>query len=706
MAKTYDEVVAMCGSLNTLYEERHLAHRRLRQFWHGRYWDQAKVESDGIASIFRDLTSRQSDIGPDIKLTYNILKDVCVKFQTYLAPVPQIRCYVDPPSTPTRRNQASTKERFLYGTWSANSFNQVLADQGWYLPLMGDAWLGIWPDMNTNMCRVLLRSPEHAYPVMNYDKSCEDAVIFKWKTPISAAKRAFPKWNGPRNNTSPSLLLGWRNKPSVESEVEVLEYSDKNEFQRWVDGQLVTGIVHNFGFDLFEHVKFINVPGEPWGHSAVEQAVNLVEMGNAYLSLMMQSAIENVFPALVIVDPLKAPESIERGAGAVIPVNAGGSVEYLTPPSGSLLSQSEWAANIERMIKTDTSMPDVNFGQADNSIITGKAINELQGAGTGTLVEMVQGVSIGRALSSWNEKAIDISRRMFAKDKIHLYGNESAGIADINPRNFSMTITGSQLVGSTRNEVVFMPYLDMQQKVVIGLQLAGAGLVSRKWQRENVGIPDSEAMDEEIVSETIQGAVLQLLVQSITDPAAAGAVEAEADTFIEGGSMPHPLTQGPSLPGMPPELAGGPPGGLPPGMAQEAGGGVAASPPLNLPPGAPAPVGSPAPPSGPPAPPGAAPNAQGGSIILSAAVSQFQQLQGVTGNIYLVGEIVQTGSTSDTINVDITDASDRDTIAQGVQLPIQIKVITGTPNEPYIDVTPGTSSTATQGQMPSPDEAS
>lgn len=717
MAKTYEEVVQIRNDLRNDYEDRHSAHMRLRKFWHGRYWENQEVHNNGINSIFSDVTARTSDIGPDIKLTYNLLKDVCVKFQTYLSPVPMIRCYVDPPSSSTRRNQATLKERYLYGLWSLNDMNKVLADQGWFLPLMGDAYLGIFPDLDKNICRTMLRSPEHAYPILNYDLSAEDGVIFSWKVKRSAAARSFPNWKPPASAPQASATLarltpGRTNRPKpADPEVEILEYSDRFEFDRWIDGVRVTGVDHNFGFDLFDHVKFINVPGEVWGHGAVEQAVNLTQMGNAYLSLMMQSAIENVFPVMVIEDPLKAPETIERGAGAVIPVNAGGKVYYLTPPAGNLMAQAEWGQNVERMIKTDTSMPDVNFGQAQQSIVTGKAINELQGAGTGTLVEMVQGVGIGAALVSWNEKAIQMGRTMFKNDSISLYGTETASLGSLNPRHFALNLKGSQLVGSTRNEVVFMPYLDMQQKVVIGLQLAGAGLVSRKWQQENVGIPDSEAMDEEIVSEAIQDAVLKLIVTSITDPESAHAAEDQADSFIEGGNKPHPLTTmqppavPPGVPGAPPPggpPAAGPGGGGPAFGTQPGGTGQVVAPPLGLPPGAPAPG---TPPAG--LAPGAAPASHGtvqGQYKLDQVIQQFQSLQGVSGRIFLVGEIVQTGQTSDTINVDITDTSDRDVISRGVQLPMQIKVVSKEPSEPYIEVTPGVNPVQ-KGELPQPEEA-
>jgi hypothetical protein len=272
-----------------------------------------------------------------------------------------------------------------------------------------------------------------------------------------------------------------------------------------------------------------------------------------------------------------------------------------------------------------------------------------------------------------------------------------------------------------------MPYLDKQQKVVIGLQLAGAGLVSKEWQRNNVGIPDNEAMEDAIVSETIESAVLQLIVQSITEPEQAPEAEQKAEAYIEGGHLPHPLTQlqSPPIPGQP---QGGPPGmsdmpttsppgggggGMPVGPANAGPGpsGQVMAPPLNLPPGSPVPppagggapvmAGAPPPPGAPtPAPPGAP---AAGKLTLDQVIQAFQSLQGIQGQVFLVGEIVQNGETTDTIEVDITSEADRDTIGRGVPFPVTIKVVSQPPSEPYIEVTPG-ASTATQGAMPQPDE--
>jgi hypothetical protein len=686
---SYEEALALKNSLATDYEEQHSDFKRLRKLWHGGFWEELDNQPKSVSTLFRDLVRRSSDVGPDIKLTYNLLKDVCVKFQTYLAPTPMIQCYVDPPNTTKRRSQANTKERFLYGTWAENRMGKIMADNGWYLPLMGNVFLGAYPDMKTNIVRLVMRSPEVAYPVPNYDGSDLDAVIFAFKAPLSAIQRAYPNFQAP---TPARNGRGFRRQAGpTDPSYEVIEYSDNDCFYRWCEGQYLQGTEHGYGFNLFEHSKFVNVPGEVFGEGAVAQSANLVEMGNAYLSLMMQSAIENVFPVMVLEDAMKAPEVIQRGAGAVIPVNAGGKVYYLQPPAGNLLAQSDWAQRIEQMVKTDTSMPDVNFGVADNSIITGKAINELQGAGTGSLVDMVRGTSIGFTLSSFNEKAITISRLAFADDTIRLFGTLTGSIAELVPQGFGMTLKGSQLKGSTRNEIVFMPYLNMHDKVVIGLQLAGGGVVSRTWQRNQIGIPDSEAMEEEIVSEAILDAVLQMVVTTIATPDQAQEVEAQAIAAISGQPVAAPQTRA----GAPPPPGGAPaPGALPPGpppptggppMGTAPGGGQTMSPALPLPPGSPPPAGAApeAPAQGPPgevSPPGE-------GVDISSAVQAFQGLT-VTGRVFLVGEIVESGVASDTVDVNITDPEDRGAVSS-VPFPTTVTLIRGTPNGPFVEVTPG-----------------
>lgn len=663
--KSYEEVLETKEALEEDYRERHEAHRKLRMFWHGGYWKNADVDKGGIESVFRDLTANASTVGPDLKLVHNTIFEVCLKYQTFLSNLPMIRVPADDPSSTKRRAQATKKERFLMGMWSAGKMNVQLSHGGWFLPLMGDFFLGTFPDLAQKIVRPVIRSPEYAYPVPSFDGFGMDATIFCWKAKESAVRREYPNWE-PKRRTKKRFTFG--RSASSDPETEILEYTDGKEWCRFIDGTKVQGVEHGYGFNLYEQVKFINVPGEVFGHGAVEQAVNLVEMGNLYLSLMMHSAIDNVFPVMVLVDPSKAPEELEKGPGAVIPVMAGGDVKYLTPPVNAMGTQAGWLNEIDQIVKQATSMPDVNFGQFRASIVTGKAINELQGAGTGSLVEMVQGVSLGSALSAWNEKAVYIGQTAFREDTMRLFVTERSTVADINPRTREITIKGKELVGSGRNEVVFQPHLGMHEKIVMGLQMAGAGLVSKQWQREQVGIPDSQAMQEEIISEAIEDAVVGALVGSMQqDPSAQNAtqIEEQAFSYIQGGA-PHPLL-----------AAGGnvPQGALPMGYGT--------APPASTG-GPPMPVPAPDAPRDTPTP--------GRTITLQDAQMAFMQVRGVTGKVYLVGEIVVRGATDDDLEVAVTEAGDRQVLADQLTMfagRLVFHVVDEQPDEDFIEVTPG-----------------
>lgn len=670
----YAEAKALIDELEPEYAKRHNDCQLLRRFWHGDYehGTKAGLYDELFTSLVKDGAERGTVT--DYNLVRNLVFDVCLKYQSFLSPLPMIRTFVERESRPARK-QAALKERVLYGTWADGNMNVQLNRIAWFGPLMGDAFLGAWPDMERNIIRPVVRSPEHAFPVPNFDGTRLDALLFCWKTTPAKAKRAFPNWDGQGPD-------GEQN-----AEIEVLEYSDNKGFKRWVDTKLTNHVEHNLGFNLFDQVPFIRVPGEPFNHGAVEQAVNLVIAGSALHSLVMQAMIENVFPRMVLEDPMKFSETIDTGPGAVIAVNAGGDIRFVSPGTETLATATGIIQENERAIKQGTSMPDVNFGQFDASIITGKAVNALQGAGTGSVVEMVQGGGIGGALTSFNEKVLTMYQRMFRDDQIHLYGVQPQSMLDLNPRQFALSFKGSEIVGSPRNEVVFSPYIDLHGKLVMALQAQGAGLVSKTWSREQIGISDSEIMQEEIVGEVIEEAVVGAMMQALqaaATPEAGDEALAAATAYIGGG---EPVLRAPLAP---PGPAPAPPGGsaFPGAPADLPGGGQAVAPPFELPPGSPqagAPFGA-APQTAPPgpAPGGAATPTADEGISLEAAQAALAGVD-LVGRAWLVGQIVMVGVTNE-VEVALTDDADRQTIADALRVPVVFHRVTGPPAEEAVEV--------------------
>ena len=110
--------------------------------------------------------------------------------------------------------------------------------------------------------------------------------------------------------------------------------------------------------------------------------------------------------------------------------------------------------------------------------------------------------------------------------------------------------------------------------------------------------------------------------------------------------------------------------------------------------------------SGAPTPPQplSAPTTNNNTVILDQAIKAFQNIGRINGQAYLVGEIVQQGQTNNPVNVDITDPRDRETITAGVPFMVDMKVVSGEPSEPHIDVTPG-STPVQKGELPAFEEA-
>jgi hypothetical protein len=223
-----------------------------------------------------------------------------------------IRTFVDGPTRAARSKQAALKERVLY----AEPDRLVRPADGRLLPRH-------LARLRPQHRRAVVRSPEHAFPVPNFDGSPA------WTRSCSAGRRPRARRRSGRSRTWSAARR--RSGEKTRRDPRVL---DNTASTAGSTASRVNGVEHNLGFNLFEQVPFIEVPGEPWNHGAVEQSVNLVEAGNALYSLMMQAMIENVFPRLILEDPMKFDETIDFGPGATIGVNPGGKAYFLVPPTG------------------------------------------------------------------------------------------------------------------------------------------------------------------------------------------------------------------------------------------------------------------------------------------------------------------------------------------------------------------------------------
>jgi hypothetical protein len=237
--------------------------------------------------------------------------------------------------------------------------------------------------------------------------------------------------------------------------------------------------------------------------------------------------------------------------------------------------------------------------------------------------------------------------------------------------------------------VVFSPHLNQHEKLVMVLQAMGGGLFSKQHSREQIGVPDSQAMEDQIMGERIQEAVMaaieQALVAEGATPEGALAAEEQALAYNQGQTNFAPGA-GPA-PAIPAQAGAPGAGGFPVGPFPGGGEGQVFAPPLALPPGAPVPT-----PAAGPAPPSTPPGITPGSIPLDEVIQAFSGLSNIAGRVFLVGEIVQTGSAADDIEVALTNPADKQPITDGLPQYAGLLHFVSVENEPeeaFIEVTPG-----------------
>lgn len=657
----------------------------LKKFWDGMMWADEEQMARSLTQIFRDMRHGSDlDRDPDVKVTLPLVEAVVTNYMAYLADTPQVNFltppvgYADLRGEDSRRALADQNQQYIYGVWEDNSVDLIFKWQAWYLALMGCCFLGTHPTPAGGI-QYVLRSPEYSFPVWDINYKRMSAIGFRWEVSEDVLREQYPEidFTGFLDLDVKSYS---RNAPKRRY-IEVVEWYDCYSKSLMVAGEVVLQTVHGLGFCPWTMPTFYMVPESDFGKGPIEGNVPLFQKLNMLDGLELQAIIENIFARLVLIAPQLAPEEIDNAAGAIIPIQAGGDAKWLTPPS----TTTDLGANVARsmdVLERGTHMPGSAYGEGvASSITTGKAQHESM-MSTGAMVEYVQG-NIGYAWNKINEMTMAMTEKLFPNVPIEMFGKAQlrSGMAGLlgGKEHFYLTLDGGKkLKGWYRHELVFQPTMNVHEKLVMGLQGLGAGIYSKRFIRSLVGIADSDAMKDEILSEQVEEGMVAMWLQAAAagqmDPAQ---VEENFLAMDKGGTVSpnfQPGTPGAGAPGQPPMLAPAPAGGgTPPLPAAQTQGAM--------------PSGTPPQASGP------SKSDQSGQFTLDQAVEDFSSLKKIKGNIYLVGEIVQDGSTNGPIEVAVTDPIDKQTILNGLPSDyhgqISFHNVTQIPSEPFVDVTPG-----------------
>jgi hypothetical protein len=723
--KSPADIVELMDILEGRLGDTHRTYLHLRHFWEGKMWLDEQSMTRSLVSVFRDLRhgGAEADSEPDVRVTLPLTEAIVAKFMALLTPPPQIDV-ITPPigfnglrKEETCRALGDQNEKFLYGTWEQNRVRKIFGRQSFYLPLMGSCFVGAHPNFDSHTIQYLLRSPEFAYPVWDHGFNNLRYMGFRWKVPSDVAIETYGQdvmgyvdVQGAGKGVKEMLGL----KPKSDRPlIDIIEFWDDNSKTLIIAGKLFKQVNHNMGFVPWVMPSFYDVPDQPFGKGVIEGNAALLQKMNVLDSLELQSVIENVFARLVIINPAVLPEDIDNGPGGVIPVGQGGDAKWLTPPAATTDLSASYGRSMDSL-QRGTHLPGSMYGEGvATSITTGKAQHEST-LPTGNVIDYVQG-NIADAWQRMNEYTIDMAGKIFPNKSVVYFGRQYTkdGIFS-QPEKFRVELKGSDLAGWTRQELTFQPLLNMHEKVVIGLQLGGGGLVSKRWQRDQIGIVDNNAMEEEILAEMKRDQITaSLLGQAQSGAIPADYVEQAFLALEKGAPVPPPPAAaaspppggaagpppGPPQPGVlpPPPVPGGAgPAAPPPGPMPAAGGTLQGQGPGVPPPGAP-PV--PGPDGGPPMPT----PSQSYKFSLQGAIGDFQRLKKIQGQIWLAGEIVQKGGTNDNVEVVISEPIDKSTIIHG--LPdeyhghLQFRVSHELPKEPHIEVTPGSKASVAGGAV-------
>lgn len=565
------------------------------------------------------------------EIVVNLLWPIIEAKRAFIGQIPNVRV----PKPPSGNIALAEKaERVILGIWNFSNMSRRFSDIGLYCPAYGTAVGVVWPDLENERPRILIRSPRGFYPTPKDDDGYElfSAIFVSKYTGKQAAK------------------LYNKKQLADYDDVEILQYIDDKEITTVSDdGLALKTIRHKLGFCPIVSIPNIGWPNSPFGESDIARALKLQKEVNYTYGLNV-SIMEHILSQPIILEGAEnfPEDGLPMGPRDTVEITMGGRA-YRLPPLSVPYDMFRIQQDLQSQLNSVSDAPAALRSEWDNSgTVTGRAFTSMLGPVQARMKIRLD--TIYPAIEKLNRMCFQMYEAMFPGDH-SVYGWQ-------NKKPFTETFNIKEFEGWYENDVFLDPaqFFDEQSRFVMILQGIQNQIISKETARRHFPlIDDAEAEREQInkeVMENIQQA--QAAQMAAESPATMNA------PMNEPGKTAFSLERG--------YLGEVPPASIPGGLGEMTGG----------------------------SPTGGTPSED---VVVQQAADLMRDIPKIHGNVYLVGGIIDgVYGPDENIEIALTDNTDKQTISNYVRTTapelhgkMEFLSVTGTPDEPYIDCSPGTS---------------
>lgn len=563
-------------------------------------WQEVRAVRKGeVDIVFPDLTS---DMFPK-PIVANFIDTTARDLAEMLAPLPSFQCSSSAMSSDAARKFADRRSTIAINYVVQSRLEKQMLTGADYYFTYGMLPFYIEPDFDTKLPRITVENPVGGYP--EYDRWGRlSAYVKRYYSDADYLADIFPEFaaqilkQGKKGFASIASPNGLDNQSQYENPIEIVRYCDKDQITLVMPlaGENTSVMLMN------AHNRLGEVPmvmaHRPWVDPTESKGqfddIIWVQVVRDLLAKLQYEAVQKSVEA-----PIALPPDVQEfsyGPDSLIRTSEPDKIRRvgLELPTVSI---TEGAVLLEEM-RQGARYPASRSGNFDASIITGRAVNELQG-GLDTQIKSAQVIL--------RDSFVDLIRMCFRMDE-KLWPNvdkDIRGQAEGTPYNLKYRPT-RDIAKDYSCDVTygFASGLDINRAVVLLLQLRAEKAFSRDYFVRQLPFQiDVNAEQTKVDVEETREALKQgiyAFVNSIPAMAASGVDPAESvrkvTAIVKGLQKGQPIEDVAEKvfappPPREPEL---PPEALPPEL------------------GAPPPEGAPIPPGGPPLPPGGAPGLAGG----------------------------------------------------------------------------------------------